>query len=187
MSKDIWINAAFEHSTITRVSFTVQCVVNPEISQSSFSRKEKFDLTADEFNILMDNFQFFRSKMGACAKLCTLQAYEEKTGFVYIMSAPEVGCCKIGVTRNYPEKRLVDLGAKVPFDVELVHVYAALDPYSSERLIHNKFENLRIRGEWFSGDASVFADDAQRIIEEVNKKISISKSKVMQGIAEDNS
>ena len=69
-----------------------------------------------------------------------------RTGYVYLISGG--GYHKIGMTSR-KTRRLYELRAILPFDVDLVHAVACRDMAASERYWHTRFAEQRIRGEWF--------------------------------------
>ena len=75
--------------------------------------------------------------------------------FVYV-----IRCCnyhKIGVSDD-PNKRLKNIQAHNPFEIELVKVYGyrSADAHRIERYLHKQFDEYRVRGEWFDfGDLDV--------------------------------
>jgi len=55
---------------------------------------------------------------------------------------------KIGRSSNFAVRER-QLTTKLPFHVEIVHTIYSKDSVSVERLWHERFRHLRIRGEWF--------------------------------------
>ena len=91
----------------------------------------------------------------------------KKTKFVYLIQAGRKGPIKIGVARNvnarmcilqtgnHKELRLiVKLG---PF----TEYYA----YKIEGLLHKKFSNRRIRGEWFTGVSMKYIESIHPVVD----------------------
>ena len=58
------------------------------------------------------------------------------------------GCHKIGRTGN-PERRVTQVGAKLPAEVRVVHLIESVDPVWIESVLHIAFRHCRARGEWF--------------------------------------
>ncbi|NIE67465.1 GIY-YIG nuclease family protein [Burkholderia sp. Ax-1719] len=86
-------------------------------------------------------------RMGAS----TLPSQKDPSGFVYVISFSDSGdrlFYKIGLTTDL-KKRLLAHQCSLPFDVQIVCSYYVADMYSEERLLHSKFSQRRIRGEWF--------------------------------------
>lgn len=68
-------------------------------------------------------------------------------GFVYLIKG-HPGEFKIGHT-NLVDRRLSELGATFPIEQELVHTIKTDDPAGVEAYWHKRFENKRMKGEWF--------------------------------------
>lgn len=75
---------------------------------------------------------------------------EDRKGFVYLVLA-ETGHSKIGRTTNV-DARLRNFRNSTPIGFQLLHSFPADDSFTAERLLHKKFEGLRVRGEWFALD-----------------------------------
>lgn len=73
---------------------------------------------------------------------------EARGGYVYLLKSP-TGAYKVGRTKN-PDNRLATFGVKLPFEVEYICVIETDDMYALERELHDRFEELRINGEWFA-------------------------------------
>ena len=63
------------------------------------------------------------------------------------------GVYKIGFT-NLVDRRISELGAKAPAELELVHEIKTDDPRGVEKYWHQRFEAKRMRGEWFKLNAA---------------------------------
>lgn len=70
----------------------------------------------------------------------------EKPGYVYLLKAGPY--YKIGKTQNVDE-RIKQLATLPPFDLELVHVIPSPQPHKLESVLHKRFDDLRVNGEWF--------------------------------------
>lgn len=77
------------------------------------------------------------------------QSSAGSNGFVYILEGG--GYCKIGRTCN-PNKRIAQISPKLPFDTTLVHMIPTDDSLRLEAILHERFENKRVNGEWFNLD-----------------------------------
>lgn len=75
-------------------------------------------------------------------------------GFVYL-ARDHGGVYKIGRT-NLVDRRMAELGAKAPAELELIHYIKTDDPAGVEAYWHRRFESAgkRMRGEWFRLDRS---------------------------------
>lgn len=81
--------------------------------------------------------------------------------YVYLMCDASQNLYKIGVTRHLCSQRIKQLQTGNGNEIHLVNYYETLYPFRIEKLLHNKFFNKRIRGEWFElnlEDTSHFVD-----------------------------
>jgi hypothetical protein len=69
-------------------------------------------------------------------------------GFVYLIKSVD-GFYKIGMSEK-PIKRISHLGVKLPFPIEVKHLIKTNQRYKAEKIFQNRFEDKRVRGEWFS-------------------------------------
>lgn len=72
---------------------------------------------------------------------------DPSTTNIYFLVAGELNLVKIGRTKDVT-KRVNFINTSSPVELELVSVLRGVDPIQ-EQLIHEKFETLRRRGEWF--------------------------------------
>lgn len=70
--------------------------------------------------------------------------------FIYVAREAQSGRYKIGIS-IHPEERIKQLNTGNPEVLLLISVFKAEEGYLTERKIHNKLQNSKIRGEWFSG------------------------------------
>lgn len=77
-----------------------------------------------------------------------LRKTKSRDGYVYLIKA-ETGHFKIGRTHS-PNDRIATFGVKLPFDVEYLAVIPTPDMYQLEAILHNKYSDKRVKGEWFS-------------------------------------
>lgn len=78
-------------------------------------------------------------------------------GFVYLIQSP-TGYYKIGRTTN-PKDRMKTFSVKLPFEVEYVCVIQTDNMYGLEQILHNRFADKRVNGEWFN----LSPDDVEHI------------------------
>jgi len=69
-------------------------------------------------------------------------------GYVYLIGTPTFRWYKIGKSR-VPEIRIQDLGILLPFKIEIVGIWKAHDHTALESLLHERYAERRINGEWF--------------------------------------
>lgn len=74
-----------------------------------------------------------------------------RPGFVYLLKSPSTGHWKIGRTRN-PADRRKTFNVKLPFDVEYEHLIPSNDMNKAEAMLHAKYADKRLDGEWFDLD-----------------------------------
>jgi hypothetical protein len=74
-------------------------------------------------------------------------------GFVYLVGNHEEKKYKIGVSLN-PQKRESQIKTELPFKIFPIHKIRCEEPYKSEKILHEKFSNKRLNGEWFELDKS---------------------------------
>lgn len=71
-------------------------------------------------------------------------------GTVYVIESEGHPYCKIGVTGGDPQKRLVSFQIGSPFKLSIIVEIYSPDCQHLEELLHERFENKRVRGEWFN-------------------------------------
>lgn len=85
-------------------------------------------------------------------KILTLDGYlTTESAFVYFIFNIDCQAIKIGVAKNV-EKRLKSLQTSSPSILELLHkiqLDSLKEAFKLESLLHKRFANLRINGEWF--------------------------------------
>lgn len=77
-------------------------------------------------------------------------------GYVYLMKSGRY--YKIG-RANVPEKRNYELGTKLPEEIKTLHTIKTDDASGIEAYWHKRFDEKRVRGEWFdlsAGDVKAF-------------------------------
>jgi len=86
---------------------------------------------------------------------------------VYIVKENGTDFVKIGVAINI-ENRIVGLQIGNPRELELIKSYKG--GYAIETLIHKKYKDLHVRGEWFIFDESMLSIDIDSL-KDYNKKL----------------
>ena len=69
-------------------------------------------------------------------------------GYVYLIGNPKLCWYKIGKSKT-PEVRVRDLGILLPFKIEVIGVWRAMDHSLMEKALHEMHAKNRINGEWF--------------------------------------
>lgn len=87
----------------------------------------------------------------------------KNSGYIYIIKYD--GYCKIGRAKN-PTKRISQLKTALPGELEIIHQFWTEDVVSKELEIHKKYNDKRVRGEWFNLKETEIAN----IIIESNKE-----------------
>lgn len=76
------------------------------------------------------------------------------SGCVYLIGNSTFRWYKIGKSKT-PEVRVQDLGVLLPFKIKVFGVWKAHDHTALERLLHEKYKEHRINGEWFEFDGKL--------------------------------
>ena len=95
-------------------------------------------------------------------------------GYVYLIGTPIFGWYKIGKSRT-PEVRVKDLGILLPFKVEIIGVWKAVNHHLMESTLHEMYKTNKINGEWFV--APIYNEAIQD-----SKKIKIFRVDKMMGL-----
>ena len=75
-------------------------------------------------------------------------------GYIYLICDPSTDCFKIGVTRNKDIKeRINKLQTGNSEELFITTYYKHKYPFRLEKLLHLKFADKRVKGEWFALDA----------------------------------
>lgn len=75
-----------------------------------------------------------------------------KTGYVYLMSAPDLNRCKIGFTKNYL-RRYQEIKNQAPCKTHILDCVESNNYKQDERKLHQMFQHRRKYGEWFEFDS----------------------------------
>ena len=81
---------------------------------------------------------------------------KKREGWVYFLKADN-GLIKIGRTNNL-DKRIYHFTTKLPYKLELIHFIKTDCTVKLENELHNKFDHLRVRGEWFNLNDEIMAE-----------------------------
>ena len=80
------------------------------------------------------------------------------TMYVYAIRNNHTGRIKLGISEN-PERRLKELQIGNDCELELLAYREAVNRFKDEKAIHNKYQHLRVRGEWFATPVPVAVAD----------------------------
>lgn len=116
------------------------------------------DEQIDEFNkgidrissIRIDEYDIFQeSYKERASKPKKYHSKNPQEGYVYMMQASKTDWYKIGVSSN-PNRRLHEVGAKMPFEVTIYKSYFVSDMFGIEKLWHDLYSPYRVNNsEWF--------------------------------------
>lgn len=84
--------------------------------------------------------------------------------YVYLICDPDQNVYKIGVTRNIVQNRLKKLQTGNSSELHIVYTVETDYPFRLETLLHNKFSNKKVQGEWYKlsdEDVKNFKDTCQ--------------------------
>lgn len=73
---------------------------------------------------------------------------EDSSGFIYIIYEEVKETYKIGKAKHVRD-RLDHFNVKLPFDFEIIYEIPVSDRHKAEKILHNKFEESNVDGEWF--------------------------------------
>jgi predicted GIY-YIG superfamily endonuclease len=79
--------------------------------------------------------------------IVSIKLHNDHSGYVYLIEA-ENGLVKIGRTEDV-ERRLSSINSASPICVTLLHSEFVKDAVEMERVLHDRFQSKRMRGEWF--------------------------------------
>jgi len=72
-------------------------------------------------------------------------------GYVYVMEPVQAGFSVVKIGKSIsPGERLKKVSPKMPFECEFKEVYPSYFMSLAEKLVHKKFDHLRVNGEWFT-------------------------------------
>lgn len=75
--------------------------------------------------------------------------YIPKAGYIYLVQAIEPeNHYKIGLSVD-PISRIDNMGVKLPFPIEIIHLIKTNDMKGAEKQLHNTYSSKHINGEWF--------------------------------------
>lgn len=70
-------------------------------------------------------------------------------GYLYLISEPIGGLFKAGVTCSDPIRRLTQIQIHCPYPLTLVGLKRVTNALLLEKIVHERLDEYRIRGEWF--------------------------------------
>lgn len=74
----------------------------------------------------------------------------DKSGYVYFLqSEDDRKLIKIGKTTRDPNERVAEYDLLLPFETRIMHAFKCEDVDVSEAFMHDMFDDVRVRGEWF--------------------------------------
>ena len=71
-------------------------------------------------------------------------------GYVYLIYDESNNVYKIGVTRNNDSNRIKKLQTGNATELRVVVMYKCEYPFRLETMLHKKFNNVRVKNEWFN-------------------------------------
>ena len=72
----------------------------------------------------------------------------KKSDYLYVFTDAKRKVCKIGISSN-PDRRLQVVQVGYPWDLTLAHSVKVINACLTEKKLHDKFADFRLRGEWF--------------------------------------
>ncbi len=97
---------------------------------------------------------------------------KEEAGYVYFIKEHFSGKVKIGKTKHM-NSRMEMFGVKLPFEWDVIKTVKSADYSLTETLLHRKYENKRVNGEWFDLTQSDIDDIMnEKFDEDVKQSIS---------------
>lgn len=70
-------------------------------------------------------------------------------GFVYLICDPATEHYKIGVTKGEVDNRMLELQTGNSTELHIVNKYQTPYPFRMEKMLHVKYAQYRVHGEWF--------------------------------------
>ena len=71
-------------------------------------------------------------------------------GYIYLICDPNQNTYKIGVTRNLVQDRIKKLQTGNASELHMIHTVETEYPFRLETMLHNKFKDKKVHGEWYS-------------------------------------
>jgi len=105
----------------------------------------------DQEDIDYINWKAEQDKMERIKKSSFKPETKNRSGVVYLLKIKDDDQYKIGVSTNF-ERRYNEISPKMPFELITINKIKSNDIYSLEEMLHNKFRDKRIKGEWFQLD-----------------------------------
>lgn len=71
-------------------------------------------------------------------------------GYIYLICDPNQNVYKIGVTKNLVQDRIKKLQTGNASELHIIHTIETEYPFRLETMLHNKFKDKKVHGEWYS-------------------------------------
>jgi hypothetical protein len=84
---------------------------------------------------------------------------KKPNGYIYVLQNKRFDLIKVGVSSS-PKRRIRDIKAGVPFDIDCLFLKHFNNVYDLESIIHKQLINNKVKGEWFQ----VYKDDVVTLI-----------------------
>ena len=91
-------------------------------------------------------------------------------GFVYLICDPATEHYKIGVTKGEVDNRMLELQTGNSTELHIVNKYQTPYPFRMEKMLHVKYAQYRVHGEWFElpeNDIIHFEDSCKDIDDKI--------------------
>jgi Meiotically up-regulated gene 113 len=118
----------------------------PEEKKAALLAWERDNL--DGFSVRTSDWPGWFEYIGPFPKFTESQRKQLRVGSVYVVKS-ETNLYKIGRTKNVAA-RLNNFRVLAPFEFQLSHHFLADDCVQAERMLHQKYKDKRVKGEWFA-------------------------------------
>ena len=135
-----------------------------EMDLDDFYTNGKIDIEKIQTN---DLTRFIKSAAFKDGQMVSCKLRNDYSGYVYIITS-EIGLTKIGKTEDV-KKRLSQIDGASPCKVDLYHCQFVKNSKEVESILHKRFRDKRVKGEWFNLDNEEIKI-AQKLIDEYEWK-----------------